>query len=76
MIDNRLNWSHHIAFIKGKISKGIGIISKVKYLLNRETLKSLYYSFVYPYLQYCIEVWGKASGVYMNSVIKLQKKSY
>lgn len=60
--------------MKSKISKGIGIINKVKLLLNPETLRTMYYSFVYPYFQYCIEVWGKASDIYINSVVKLQKK--
>ena len=29
-IDNKLNWKKHIAYISGKVSRGIGIILKVK----------------------------------------------
>ena len=30
---------------------------KARHYLNTSTLVSLYYSYVYPYLTYCIEVW-------------------
>ena len=73
-IDSKLNWSKHINFIKGKIAKGIGIICKARKNLNRETLLVLYYSFVCPYLQYCIEVWGRTSNVYLLPLFRLQKK--
>ena len=73
-IDSELNWSKHINFIKGKIAKAIGIICKARTNLNRETLLVLYYSFVYPYLQYCIEVWGRTSNVHLLPLFRLQKK--
>ena len=52
VIDCELNWSHHIRHIKSKISKGIGIVIKAKNVVNRNTLKTLYYSFIYPYINY------------------------
>ena len=73
-IDSKLNWSKHINVIKGKNAKAIGIICNARKNLNRETLLVLYYSFVYPYLQYCIEVWGRTSNVYLLPLFRLQKK--
>jgi len=74
VIDEKLNWAQHIEFVKSKISKGIGIICKARKALNSDTLKTLYYSFVYPYLVYCIENWGLASKIYIDSLFKLQKR--
>ena len=36
---------------------------------------TLYYSFIYPDIIYCIEVWGAASGCYISSLFKLHKRS-
>jgi len=72
-IDSNLRWDKHIAVIKSKISKNIGAISKTRHLLSLSTLKTLYYSFVFPYLFYCIDVWGKAATCYLNSLLRLQK---
>ena len=34
----------------------------------------LYYCFVYPYLDYCIEVWGDSFKTYMQTLVSLQRK--
>ena len=49
-LDSKLNWSHHINYIKGKVARAIGVISKARKFLNRQTLLTLYQTFVYPYL--------------------------
>ena len=53
-IDSKLNWNLHIQYIKSKIAKGVGIIRKARRFLADEILITLYYAFLYPYLQYCI----------------------
>ena len=56
LMDNQLNWSDHINYIKNKISKSLGIIYKIRSFLNRITQRNLYYTFVFPYLIYGVEV--------------------
>ena len=60
IIDKRLNWKHHIDSICNRVSKNIGIILTARRVFNKNTLLSLYYSFIYPYFTYCIHVWGSA----------------
>ena len=74
MIDSKLNWSEHIKHISTKVSKGIGIINKAKKYMNRKGLLNLYNSLVYPYLLYCIEVWGKTDNYITEPLFKIQKK--
>ena len=74
IIDSKLNWSDHITYIKNKMYKSIGIFTKIRRFLNKKTLRNLYFSFVYPYLTYCVEVWGNTHATYLNPLIKLQKK--
>ena len=73
IIDDKLNWSDHI-YIKNKISKSIGIIHKTHNFLDRNTLRNLYFTFIYPYLIYCIEIWGNSNDSHLNPIIKIQKK--
>ena len=73
-LDYCLSWEKHINHIKSKISKGMGIICKARQSFNVHTLLNLYYSFIYPYLSYCVEVWGKASNVHLSKLFILQKK--
>ena len=34
IIDSKLNWSDHITYIKNKISKSIGILTKIRRFLD------------------------------------------
>ena len=74
IIDDQLKWLEHIQYIKNKVSKSVGILCKVQHYLDQQTLLNLYYTFVYPYLIYSLEIWGNACNVYLDSLIKLQKK--
>ena len=76
IIDNRLNWQHQISYISCKIAKGIGIIIKLRKFLNNESLRSLYYALIYPYLMYCNHIWGNACSVYFNKLNVLQKRLF
>lgn len=75
ILDSKLSWKPHVAYIKGKISKSIGIIHRAKQFLNRQSLISLYYAFVYPYITYCITVWGGANNTTIHPLIVAQKRA-
>ena len=74
IIDNKLSWKDHIAYISGKITRGIGIILTARKYLLKESLISLYYSFIYPYMIYYNPVWGLACKTHLDCLIKLQKR--
>ena len=75
IIDNNLKRSAHIMYISKKIAKGIGILLKSRKVFDNDTLLSLYNAFVYPYLHYCIHVWGKAYNIHLNDLVVLQNKA-
>jgi len=41
LIDGNLSWKHHIKYISMKISKGIGIIARLRHLVLRATLLNI-----------------------------------
>jgi len=75
IMDRKMSWQPHIMYIKNKIAKGLGIILKTRKQLKIETLRTLYYSFIYPYLIYGIEVWGNSTNTNLNQLFKIQKKA-
>ena len=74
IVDHKLNLLDHITYVKAKISKGIGIMYKARKYLNKNSLKVLYHTYIYPYLTYCNAVWIRASKCHLNSLFLLQKK--
>ena len=57
-IDQHLEWKTHVNFIVAKISKSVGLLYKAKYYLPSNSLLTLYYALIYPYLTYCNLIWA------------------
>ena len=74
IFDDRLEWSNHITYINTKIAKGVGIICRAKKYFNTSALINLYNAFVFPYLIYCVEIWGNALSIHIQSLVKFQNK--
>ena len=58
LIQANLKWNEHISLLANKLSKTIGVLNKVKYILNTTHLKLLYHSLIEPYLNYCCIIWA------------------
>jgi len=75
LLDSTLSWKHHINYISTKISKSVGIIAKLRHYIPRETLLSLYWALVHPYLNYGLVAWGQASKSSLNKLLIIQKRA-
>ena len=53
-------WEPQIQHVNNKLAKNIGIINKLKHYLDLNMLKQLYYTLIYPYLNYGLASWGAA----------------
>ena len=71
-IDDKITWKNHIIYISKKVARGLGILYKIR--RDKETLRNLYFTFIYPYLTYCVHVWGNSAKTYLAHLQKLQKK--
>ena len=67
ILDEHISWKPHISHVARKISKS-------SFFLLKSSLCKLYYSLVYPYLQYCITVWGSTYPSNLKRIILLQKR--
>ena len=74
-IDENLNWTNHIETISKNISRGVGIINKLKHFVPEGVLYSLYCTLILPYINYGIIAWGSSNKSNLNRILKLQKKS-
>ena len=74
-IDSSLLWRDHIHYIEGKVARSIGAIIKARKVFNHDTPRTLYYTFLYPYFNYCSEMWGNTYSTYMDPLIKHQNRA-
>ncbi len=69
-MDDNLTWNHHIQKTRYKIINNMYIISANRKTLPVEIRKTLYNSFIKPYMDYGIELWG---GQGINQIEKFKK---
>ena len=70
-----MTFKYHINFLRTKISKWVGILYKLKFILPKEICVKLYKSFIESYIHYGLEVWFSASKNLTNKIFVLQKKA-
>ena len=74
IVDYNMQWKAHITHSSKKIEKSKGILSKLRKVLCKKTLVNMYFFFIYPYLIYCIIVWGNARESYLDPLHKITQK--
>ena len=75
IITENLTWDNHINTVCNKVSKGIGIICKIRHLIPPSILINLYFTLVYPYFQYCNIVWASNPSLSLSKLSKMQKRA-
>ena len=71
LIGKNLTWKYHII---SKISRVVGIISRLRHSVPLNTLIQIYRSQIFPYTYYGIAAWGQAVLVYLKKVFILQNE--
>ena len=74
-MNKNLTWKYHIDYIASKISRVVGIISRLRHSVPLNTLIQIYRSLIFPYTHYEIAARGQAALVYLKKVFILQKRA-
>ena len=75
MIDSHLQWKEHINCVNLKSSKCIAIMYNLRVIFTANTMKQLYNSFIFPYIDYFLEVWCRTYSSNVNTVYVMQKEA-
>ena len=75
LIDEKLQWAHHIKSLSTKMSRNCGILYKMKGILPPKAMLTLYHSFIQSHLNYCSLIWGLGSKNSIKALFVCQKKA-
>ena len=73
--DSNLKWKSHINELYLKLSKTVGILSKVRHFVSKHILVVLYYSLIYPFLTYGVHVWGLTFPSFLTQLFIIQNRA-
>jgi hypothetical protein len=56
-------WTKHIDSLIQRTSNQLNVLRKLKFILKREYLENIYFTFIRPILEYSSEVWDNCGQV-------------
>ena len=65
LIDCHLTWNVHTVELKTKLSRAVGMLSKIRHYVKIETLINIYYGIFSSLMRYGSQIWGQ-----LNSAVK------
>ena len=75
IFDENLNWEPQISKMCSKLASVCGVLSKVRHILDRNSLMMIYNSLVESRLRYGIFGWSTASNCQLNRLKTLQNRA-
>ena len=74
-IDSNLNWKSQVNhIITKKVERSVGVLSKLRYYVSKQTLVNLYYALIYPFLIYGIITFGNTYPTALQHYIFHKRK--
>ena len=71
-LSNDCTWHEHMEYIKSKAWKRINVMRKLKFILDRRSLQTIYLTFIRPLLEYANVVWDNCTLYEVNELEKIQ----
>ena len=59
ILQDDLHWNSHLTKLRKKLSRSVGLLSKVRYYVPKYLLKTIYHSIFNSHLIYACEIWGQ-----------------
>ena len=74
-IDCRLKFNLHIDYICSKISKSIGILFRLREVVPKQCLRTIYFTLIHPFIIYCLPIFGATYEVHLHPLNVLHKRA-
>ena len=73
MLDEHITWNEHIKTIGKKLAKNIDLLYKARVLLDKESLKTIYFSYIHSNLNYANIAWASTYFTKLKPIHYQQK---
>ena len=72
LVEN-LYWKDHIKYTENKVAENIGLLYRTKLFLDKNSLLTLYHSYIHTYLNYANLSWGSTNRTNLKELLCHQK---
>ena len=73
MLDEHIAWNDHIHVIEKTLAKNIDLLYRARQFLDKESLKTIYFSYIHSYLNYANIAWASTCFAKLKTIHYQQK---
>ena len=70
-----LNWEYQSELLTSKLSHAIGMLSKIRHYVCKDTLRNIYFGIFSSLLTYGCNIWGQVQNKHIKCLVQLQNKA-
>ena len=75
ILDQKLSWTDHVDLVISNCMKRLNIMKKLKYVLDRKSLETIYKSFIRPMIEYGNVIYFSTSQKNLDRLCKIEKEA-
>ena len=75
ILDETLSFNDHVQYVSGKIRQKLGVLSRCRKFITRDTALTLYKAMVLPHFDYCDNVWDTCNQALKDHLQVLQNRA-
>lgn len=75
ILDSKLTFKNHVYHVCKKLNFVLLIMKSIRKYFDQKTMVNIYYTFFYPHLIYCLEIWGHSADTHLKRILTLQKQA-
>ena len=74
-LDEDLTWKFQTEQIKSKLSRGCGLLAKLRYYIKPDLLRTVCFAIFDSIMRYALQVWVQNKNTTFKEIEKLQNKA-
>ena len=75
LIDSHLTFSYHMNSISTKLSRSVGLLTKIRHYVTKDTLLSIYFGIFSSIITYAALIWWQIKSRHLIRLVTLQNKA-
>lgn len=75
LLDEKLSFQFHLNHVATKISGALGLLNRAKHLLNKDSLRLLYFALIHSHINYCSIIYFSAPDSALKRIVNIQKRA-
>ena len=75
LVDQNMSWKEHIAKLRMKLGRNVGILRHLKFILPFHAMRSVYFALVHSYLSYCPLIFLNTFKTHIKPLQRQQNKA-